>query len=911
MNPLPRWRTSIVHEHVIQILFTTNKIEDLASDDCLWEFFQRTPEASQKMPDRKPYYMPLMLHSLNIDSKIPVENILNCAESIQVILGNFGMGKTTGLLRVMFEAIANDSHLPIWLSPLPTHGPLLDNYEWLCRSLHPTNLEELPEERKQKVKERKQKVKELNQWVYDGRPFLLLCDLGEFNLPKLQKDACQRIHELSESGRFKIVLAYEGENLGWLQQNLPKRTGFWKMEPLTFLQDRIRTKIIGTHKGQFLRYAKAIEADMEKKIGRIYTPLRVVSTDRIPLYVRPYQRSHPTPTTAPEDIFSAMANQRALLLLGNPGTGKTTALQSFAWNQASKLGKELTDGGTSPLQPFLVPIIIDMRKFNAAQKFELRQLIATSLSSASLTEDGIEQCCKSGLFHFLFDAVDGIPQVDYESGVDQIVTFIKQYPQNSYVVASRKHNCSKKFDDGLEIVEIQELNDKDIENFLEKRMDAEKSKRLYNILYARTLNKNVLELARNPLFLALMAEIYKNTERIPSSRGDLFESFINEVFASQKSEYKKIALSTKKTLLSRLASYMIDNGKGTKIEEGEARKVMGERLGELINSHEVSSQEDATTILDEIKANGVLQPVSPSEVEFWHQSVQEYLAVCEFDAFVAKQESQLKALWLEKFVRLAWDDPFVLYVGFCAFQPLIKYILKTLVEVDMRLLVRCFLAAEYVDKTTEDMLYLILQQKALDKNIPFIMRAKAIETLEALGKEDAARAILELLGDPGLEIEMKSIALKKLLQCVKRYPAMFPDCKSHLCREDSVVLWKDLLDDMTEIAKPEFGLREQLASLLKDLVKKTDAAIRGSALGVLSQIASKEEIVAVAHSLLNDTSAEVQKDALGILLRLQAYDTIEPHLLPMLNSNNKVLIEAAMTALQEVAKVGKIVWKNG
>ncbi|MGA2799622.1 MAG: NACHT domain-containing protein, partial [Thermoguttaceae bacterium] len=263
-----------------------------------------------------------------------------------------------------------------------------------------------------------------------------------------------------------------------------------------------------------------------------------VSEDCMPQSCRQYKRnisSKPIPST------DCIKTNDRVMILGNPGVGKTTLLKFVSHS----LANSYVSGEDGKRE---IPIYIRLPEFCRAQEIDERVDFVKFIAAISADHccADIEQPLREELGHdrrqclLLLDGLDEIGnQEQKESLIESIKSFIDQYPKNRFVITSRivGFDPSPWKNQQFAIFQIQEYNENQIEIFAQKwasifSESEHKSKEeiLKSLRTAIFSNPRVQGLASNPLILTIL--VLLNEARggmLPRRRVDLYEKVV-EVF---------------------------------------------------------------------------------------------------------------------------------------------------------------------------------------------------------------------------------------------------------------------------------------------------------------------------------------------------------------------------------------------
>jgi HEAT repeat protein/energy-coupling factor transporter ATP-binding protein EcfA2 len=353
-------------------------------------------------------------------------------------------------------------------------------------------------------------------------------------------------------------------------------------------------------------------------------------------------------------LFSdAIKKNQMLLIIGDPGAGKSTSLQWANYSYAEEI--------RSSQQEPPVPIYLELKWY----KNNLLELIVTCFGENGVVcdEETIKDWIKKERFLFLLDGFDEVRDpLKCLSDIKQLMGLSRE---SSFVVASRKIEHLKDFQSlGFKNAEVKQLSDSQVELFIDKYLGKEKGSELLKELERHNLPNE----ARNPLILWLMSiEFREKKSQISINKGMLFKNVIECRFLK---EWERKVIST----------------------EEKAKEIIDAFLKEGRTSYKDLRDE----ILRQLFASHLLIKVG-SQISFWHKSFRDYFAALKLKEIFSNEPKK----FLKRYATEGWEESALFFVGIMhvpsdfverLIQPFWRYFLKSRPLVSFRL----FLAAKCI-----------------------------------------------------------------------------------------------------------------------------------------------------------------------------------------------------------------------
>jgi formylglycine-generating enzyme required for sulfatase activity len=374
----------------------------------------------------------------------------------------------------------------------------------------------------------------------------------------------------------------------------------------------------------------------------------------------------------PVSALEAAVRCRRLILLGDPGSGKSTFVNHLGLCLAADV-LEPSAGWIQRLPQWphsengLIPIPVVLRDFGRTSalregapgspavlwNFIVRQLEQQNLAFAV---DPLEKALERGEALLLFDGLDEVIGVKERALVrDAVHVFMERYPLCRAIATCRTLSYRADGDaaalKGWETFELAPLNDSQIERFVTAwcselgRLGALRAEEVApetRALQRAVRRPDIRRLAPNPLLLTVMAVFHAYSGRLPDQRAQLYEDTINlllwqweQARASTPGDeplLRQLLREASKSdadlyrTLAALAFKVHTAGSGV-AGQSCADIMEADLQRDLAAMHPAGSKDWATKVIDAVRLRaGLLIERTSGIFAFPHRTFQEYLA---------------------------------------------------------------------------------------------------------------------------------------------------------------------------------------------------------------------------------------------------------------------------------------------
>ncbi len=355
--------------------------------------------------------------------------------------------------------------------------------------------------------------------------------------------------------------------------------------------------------------------------------------------------------------FEVAAQYRRLMILGKPGSGKSTFLRHLA--VACCKGE---------FQAERIPILIELRDIKDATRFDLLNRIHKEFGLANQAQT--EQILNQGKVLILLDGLDEVSDQSRRDVQDHIYEFSQQYYKNRFILTCRTQTTEYALP-MFDYVEVADFNPEQVKIFTQHWFSAfaetpkQGEKLSVQLLEKLSLPENepTAELAVTPILLSLTCWVFTCLKDLPAKRSDLYEQGINLLLEKWDEKrgvrrelgsaaYRKLSMREKQRLLSYIASRKFTQEQYVLLEQSEIQGYISEYLS-------ISTQ-DSQAMLEAIETqHGLLIERAYSIYSFSHLTFQEY-----FTAKWFVENADWQGL-VSQITENHWREVFLLAVGAC------------------------------------------------------------------------------------------------------------------------------------------------------------------------------------------------------------------------------------------------------
>jgi HEAT repeat protein len=380
-----------------------------------------------------------------------------------------------------------------------------------------------------------------------------------------------------------------------------------------------------------------------------------------------------------------------LVILGDPGAGKTTLMRYLALRHAQAKRSGVVE--TEELGRVLIPLYLRIADYaEHADGQSLTDFLPAHICGRDHADKSLQALISKELHNgnclILLDGLDEVIEPSQRSMIaSQINSLMRAHePQgNRLVVTSRVAGYRlSPLDGDIPHYRAQDMNDTQIERFLQQwcnaverfqtpglsptAQQANAQKEIDGITASIENNAGVKRLATNPLLLRTLALIHRTGARLPQRRIELYklaaDTLIKDWQLARGIPEAALVNDDEATrLLSELAYWMHEHKPAGLASEGEVKHRLAEVKAELAGKDPSDPEilKAVSEFLDRIRQRtGLFVERAPKRFGFMHLTFEEY-----FTARWLVNKPKLAAKRIRaKLHRPRWEEPILLAIAF-------------------------------------------------------------------------------------------------------------------------------------------------------------------------------------------------------------------------------------------------------
>jgi HEAT repeat protein/3',5'-cyclic AMP phosphodiesterase CpdA len=495
-----------------------------------------------------------------------------------------------------------------------------------------------------------------------------------------------------------------------------------------------------------------------------------------------------------------------VLLVGRPGSGKSTALVRLVLEEADRcrgareasetwertpLNPRLVRGeeDSSSLAPLLVrgeedssslapplirgaggvkiPVLVELRYYRTSILDLIQDFLQRHDPNLTVDSETLKSWLRQGQLLLLVDGVNELPS---EEARRDLHKFRQDYQKTTPMIFTTRDLGVGGDLDIAKKLEMQPLSEAQMQQFVRAYLPEQGEQML------RQLGSRLRELGQTPLLLWMLCSLFKTMGKVPPNLGLVFRQFAQSYYDKLKQDVPVSDESRRwcQLMLQHLAWRMTQGREAAELQVAISRHEAEEILTAYLRKEGFAQPRNcAMEWLADLLKYHLLQLGINNQIEFRHQLIQEHCtAETLMKLLPSLSDEELKREYLNY---LKWTEPLALMLELVEDEAQAVRVVKLALEVDLRLGARLAGAVkpECQEQTvslvagleipqllkikllglTKSEIAILMLNKALEDEDSFV-RWNAAEALGHIGSETAVPQLIQLLKDENFFVRM-------------------------------------------------------------------------------------------------------------------------------------------------------------
>ncbi|NEQ66222.1 MAG: NACHT domain-containing protein [Symploca sp. SIO2D2] len=301
-----------------------------------------------------------------------------------------------------------------------------------------------------------------------------------------------------------------------------------------------------------------------------------------------------------------------VLLVGKPGSGKSTALKRLLLENAETRRRGEGKEGRK------IPVLVELRYYRTSILDLIQDFLQRHQPNLEVNASILQNWLREGQLLLL---VDGLNELPSPTARQDLSSFRRNYQKTTPMVFTTRDLGVGGDLDITKKLEMQPLSEKQMQQFVHKYLPQQGEQML------RQLGSRLREFGETPLLLMMLCSVFaQNDNKVPANLGSVFRQF-TQIYSRKHKQDAAVSEDSRrwwKPMLEQLAWVMTCGEGKTQLQVAIPKEQAEAVLKEFLQGKVAHPENCALGWLDGLLKHHLIQLKAGELIEFPHQLLQEY-----------------------------------------------------------------------------------------------------------------------------------------------------------------------------------------------------------------------------------------------------------------------------------------------
>jgi hypothetical protein len=299
------------------------------------------------------------------------------------------------------------------------------------------------------------------------------------------------------------------------------------------------------------RYLEKTKTDYQK-LQEYFVHLRGRQIAEVSLLAKEIGTLNPREDTVQRLCELVSQKERRMIVLGEPGMGKSTSLKYMTY----KLAERFENFG-QPTYHQPLPIYLELRSATDDVLALVCDVLTSSFRTlrAETLKNIVIKLLEEGAFILFFDGLNEIVKDKNQQVISHLKDFFNKYKNCMFVISSRPEENRTKLH-SIPTFELLPMDAAQQQEFLEKNTNLAETKELIN--NTKKQYPDLQNFTGVPFLLLLLIRVVERTKEVPKFQTEIIEKFLQGLYELEQEKNFNFLIKETQSILEHLAKMIVE-----------------------------------------------------------------------------------------------------------------------------------------------------------------------------------------------------------------------------------------------------------------------------------------------------------------------------------------------------------------